>query len=70
MCTFTVHEYNVYPPPMLSTIGDFLTLGTLGYAEITGGPNISDSMKIQSIWNEDLKENARGIAVDLSEAGD
>ena len=44
------------------------TLGTLGYAEITGGPNISDSMKIQSIWNEDLKENARGIAVDLSEA--
>ena len=25
MCTFTVHEDNIYPPPMLSTIGDFLT---------------------------------------------
>jgi hypothetical protein len=44
------------------------TLGTLGYAEITGGANISDSMKVSSIWNEDLKENARGIAIDLSEA--
>ena len=24
MCTFTVHENNINPPPMLSTIGDFL----------------------------------------------
>ena len=24
MCTFTVHEDNIYPPPMLSTIVDFL----------------------------------------------
>jgi hypothetical protein len=43
------------------------TLGTLGYAEITGGANISDTMKISSIWNKDLSDNGRSIAVNLSE---
>ena len=43
------------------------TLGVLGYSEITGGGGISDSMKVQSIWNKDLSDNGRSIAVNLSE---
>ena len=43
------------------------TLGVLGYSEITGGAGPADSMKISSIWNKDLSDNGRSIAVNLSE---
>jgi len=43
------------------------TLGVLGYSEITGGSGPTDSMKVSSIWNKDLSDNGRSIAVNLSE---